>query len=143
MTIQPITGQRHTATVSIIITAPTQENADAWADTIYDLVHAQHGDHMQLDVSVNPPTLPHGGNWRVTRGGVTVHTAATRAEAEAVGLFAIRQETNDPTVQITWVCPGCYGDYQECRDCSEDTVWHLAAVGILTEADYAVQRTAA
>jgi hypothetical protein len=132
---------RFTATVSIIITAPTAENADAWADTIADLVQAEHGDQMRLDISVNPPTLPRDGQWKVTRGGETLYTAATRAEAEAVGTFAIRQETNDPTVQIAWICPACYGDDQYCRDCSEDTQWYLHAAGVITEVPYAVERT--
>lgn len=133
---------QHTAAVSIIISAPTQENADAWADTIHDLVHAEHGDQMRLDISVNPPTLPRLGSWCVTRGGETIHTAATQAEAQAVGAFAIRQELNDPTVQITWACPACYGGYQECQDCSDGTVWYLGAFGVLTDAYYAVERTA-
>lgn len=135
------TDRQNTATVSIIITAPTQENADQWANTIYDLVHAEHGDHMRLDVSINPPTLPRLGPWKVTRGGVTVHTAATQAEAKAVGTFAIRQEINHPTAQIEWACPACYGDYQECQDCSDGTQWYLAAFGTITGADYAIERT--
>lgn len=131
--------QQHTATLSVIITAPTAENAGQWVETIHDLVHAEHGDHMRLDVSVNPPTLPRRGDWRVTRGGETIHTAATLAEAQAVGLYAIRQELNHPTLTVEWACPACYGDYQECQNCSDGTVWYLSAFGVLTDAHYAVQ----
>lgn len=131
---------RHTATLSIILTAPTAENATQWAETIHDLIHAEHGDHMRIDISVNPPTLPRNGNWMVTRGGVIVHTATTLAEATAVGTYAIRRELDDPTVQITWMCPACYGDDLACQDCSDGTQWYFAAMGVLTEADYAVER---
>lgn len=138
-----MTGPRHIATVAITLTAPTRENALSWAETIHDLVHAEYGDHMRLDTSVNPPTLPDGDNWKLTRGGLTLHTAATQAEAKAVGTFAIRQETNAPTATIDWACPACYGDDQECQDCSDGTVWYLHPFGILTEGSYAVQRAAA
>lgn len=131
-----------TATLAITVTAPTAENANAWADTLADLVQAEHGDHMRLDIRSNPPTLPRDGDWNVTRGGVTIHTAATQAEAQAVGLFAIRQELGDPDIRVDWHCPACYGDDQECRDCSDDTVWYLHPFGVLTDLDYAVQRAA-
>ncbi|MCZ4602957.1 hypothetical protein O3S80_04050 [Streptomyces sp. Lzd4kr] len=133
---------RHTATLAITVTAPTAENAIQWIDTLADLVHAEHGDQMRLDTRINPPTLPRHGDWKVTRGGVTVHTAATEAEAKAVGTYAIRQET-DPTARVEWVCPACYGDYQECQDCSDGTQWYFAASGVWTDVDYAVQRVPA
>jgi hypothetical protein len=132
-------GPTHMATLAVTVTAPTAENASQWIETIADLVHAEHGDHMRLDTRINPRTLPRNGDWRVTRDGVTVHTAATQAEAEAVGTFAIRQEAG-PTANVEWICPACYGDYQECQDCSDGTVWYLSAVGVLTEAHYAVER---
>lgn len=128
------------STLAVTITAPTAENADAWAETLYDHLHAEYGDEMRLDISVNPPTLARSGEcWVVTRGGHIVHTAATRTEAQAVGVYAIRQET-DPNVQIEWICPACYGDDQECQDCSEDRTSYFSASGVLTEAEYAVQR---
>ncbi|WP_406730870.1 hypothetical protein [Streptomyces sp. NBC_01794] len=133
---------RHTATLAITVTAPTAENADAWAETLYDHVHAEYGGTMRLDITVNPPTLPSSGDWKVTRGGVTVHTAATQAEAQAVGTYAIRQET-DPNARVEWICPACYGDDQECQDCSDGTQWYFAASGVWTEADYAIQRAPA
>lgn len=135
-------GGQHTATVAITVTAPTDANADSWAETIADLAQAEYGDTMRLDIRLNPPTLPRHGDWKVTRGGVTVHTAATEAEAKAVGTYAIRQET-DPTARVEWMCPACYGDDQECQDCSDGTQWYWAAHGVWTEADYAVQRVAA
>lgn len=136
------TSPQATATVAITINAPTQENADTWAETIHDLIHAEHGDHMRLNITINPPTLPHLSPWQVTRGGHTIHTAATEAEARAVATFAIRQETS-PTANIAWICPACYGDDQECQDCSDGTQWYFAASGVCTDADYAIQRTAA
>ena len=131
-----------TATLAITITAPTRENANSWAETLLDLIQAEHGDHMRLDTRINPPTLPRDGDWNVTRGGITVHRAATRAEAVAVATFAIRQEVNAPTLQIDWHCPACYGDDLACQDCSDGTVWYLHPFGVITEADYAVQHTA-
>lgn len=133
---------QHAATLAITVTAPTIENANQWAETIGDLVQAEHGDTMRLDIRRNPPTLPDGDNWKVTRGGHTVHTAATQAEAWAVGAYAIRQETS-PTASVAWICPACYGDDQECQDCSDGTQWYFAASGVWTEVDYAVQRVAA
>jgi hypothetical protein len=136
-----LSAPKHTATVAITVTAPTAENANSWADTIADLVQAEHGDQMRLDIRTNPITLARGGAWKVTRSGVTIHTTATQAEAQAVGTFAIRQETNDPKAPVQWACPACYGDDQYCQDCSDDTVWYLHPFGVLTEATYAVQRT--
>lgn len=130
---------RHTATLAIAISAPTAENANSWAETLYDHVHAEYGDTMRLNITVNPPTLPDGNNWKVTRGGHTIHTAATQAEAQAVGTYAIRQEAG-PTASVAWICPACYGDDQECQDCSDGTQWYFAASGVWTDADYAIQR---
>lgn len=133
----------YTATLAITVHAPTETNANTWADTLYDLVHAEHGDQMRLDVRVNPPTLPRGGDWQLTRGGEVVHTAATRAEAQAVGVYAIRQETGHGTARIDWFCPACDGDYDPCQDCEAGTNSYLEARGVLTEATYAVEHTAA
>lgn len=128
------------STLAVTVTAPTAENADSWAETLYDHLHAEYGTEMRLNISVNPPTLPRAGEcWVLTRSGHTIHTAATRTEAQAVGLYAIRQETG-PTVRIEWICPACYGDDRHCQDCSEDRTSYFSALGVLTEAEYAVQR---
>lgn len=133
---------QHTETLAITVTAPTAENAHQWAETLADLVQAEHGDHMRLDIRSNPPTLPRHGDWNVTRGGVAIHRAATRAEAQAVATFAIRQETNDPALQPDWACPACYGDDLACQPCSDGDTSYLHPFGVLTELAYAVQLAA-
>lgn len=40
--------------VRILVHAPTDENAGQWAQTIRDLVVAEHGQDMHLDVSISP-----------------------------------------------------------------------------------------
>jgi hypothetical protein len=51
-TTPPAPGQ---ATVTIRIHAPSDENADQWATTIRDLVTAEHGQDMRLDIRITPP----------------------------------------------------------------------------------------
>jgi hypothetical protein len=97
---------------------------------------------MRLDIRSNPPTLPRHGDWSVTRGGIAVYRAATRAEAQAVATFAIRQEINHPTLQPDWACPACYGDDLACQPCSDGDTWYLHPFDVLTELDYAVQLAA-
>ena len=46
---EPAAGVRE---VRIRVQAPTDENAAQWADTIRDLVIAEHGQDMRLDVTV-------------------------------------------------------------------------------------------
>jgi hypothetical protein len=40
--------------VRIVVQAPTDENAAQWAETIRDLVVAEHGQDMRLDVTISP-----------------------------------------------------------------------------------------
>lgn len=40
--------------VRIVVQAPTDENAASWAETIRDLVLAEHGQDMRLDVTIYP-----------------------------------------------------------------------------------------
>ncbi|MGA5670028.1 hypothetical protein ACPCTG_31675 [Streptomyces pseudogriseolus] len=40
--------------VRIVVEAPTEENADQWAATIRDLVLAEHGEDMRLNVTIHP-----------------------------------------------------------------------------------------
>lgn len=40
--------------VRIVIQAPTDENAASWAATIRDLVVAEYGQEMRLDVTITP-----------------------------------------------------------------------------------------
>ncbi|MCU1614921.1 MAG: putative phage protein, partial [Frankiales bacterium] len=41
------------ATITIAVTAPNQDNANRWAGTIRDLVTAEHGHHMRLDITIS------------------------------------------------------------------------------------------
>jgi hypothetical protein len=43
------------ATVTIRIHAPSDDNAGQWAETIRDLVTAEHGQDMRLDIRITPP----------------------------------------------------------------------------------------
>jgi DNA-binding MarR family transcriptional regulator len=40
--------------VRIVVQAPSEENADRWAETIRDLVVAEYGDSMRLEVTILP-----------------------------------------------------------------------------------------
>lgn len=44
--------------VRIVVEAPSEENADQWATTIRDLVLAEHGEDMRLDVTIHPGGRP-------------------------------------------------------------------------------------
>ncbi|MCU1612607.1 MAG: hypothetical protein JWO98_147 [Frankiales bacterium] len=48
---EPATPGR--ATITIAVTAPNQDNANRWAGTIRDLVTAEHGHHMRLDITIS------------------------------------------------------------------------------------------
>lgn len=136
------TESKYEATLAVTVTGPTRENVNQWIETLADLLEAEHGQHMRINTRLNPPTLPRDGDWNVTHDGHTIHRAATRAEAVAVATYAIRQETNDPTLQLDWACPACYGDDLYCQDCSDNTVSYLHPFGVLTDKTYAVQHTA-
>ncbi|WP_030568544.1 hypothetical protein [Streptomyces aureocirculatus] len=43
-----------TTTLTVTVTAPTSENAQAWAQTLADLILAEHGDHMRLKTLIGP-----------------------------------------------------------------------------------------
>lgn len=47
-----MSGQR---VVRIRVSAPTEENAEQWAQTIADLVTAEHGQDMRLDITISVP----------------------------------------------------------------------------------------
>lgn len=47
-------GTRGAAVLTVVVTAPTQENANHWAATLRDLITAEHGDDMRLDMTINP-----------------------------------------------------------------------------------------
>lgn len=40
--------------VRVVVQAPSEENADQWAETIRDLVLAEYGDSMRLEVTILP-----------------------------------------------------------------------------------------
>ncbi|WP_042174655.1 hypothetical protein [Streptomyces sp. NBRC 110035] len=42
-------------TVTVTVHAPTEENAAAWAQTISDLVSAEHGQEMRLNIQIDRP----------------------------------------------------------------------------------------
>lgn len=48
------TGTHGTAVLTVAVTAPTQENAGQWATTLRDLITAEHGDEMRLDMTISP-----------------------------------------------------------------------------------------
>lgn len=50
-----------TWTVTTTVTAPTPGDAEHWAGTLRDLQLAEHGQHMRLDITVEPvvPETPH------------------------------------------------------------------------------------
>lgn len=48
--------------VLIRVTAPTGENAGQWAQTIADLVAAEHGQQMRLDIEIITPVLVAGSD---------------------------------------------------------------------------------
>lgn len=48
------TGTRGSATLTVVVTAPTQENADHWAATLRDLIAAEHGEEMRLHMTIGP-----------------------------------------------------------------------------------------
>lgn len=54
-------GTRGSAVLTVTVTAPTQENAGQWAATIRDLIAAEHGDEMRLDMTISPPPASLGG----------------------------------------------------------------------------------
>lgn len=41
--------------VRIRVSAPTEENAGQWAQTIADLVVAEYGQEMRLDITISTP----------------------------------------------------------------------------------------
>lgn len=61
-------GQAGVREVRIRVSAPTGENAGQWAQTIADLVVAEHGQEMRLDITISTPgpslELPRGGGGR-------------------------------------------------------------------------------
>jgi len=48
---EPTSGVRE---VRITVRAPSEENAGRWAETIRDLVVAEYGDSMRLEVTIMP-----------------------------------------------------------------------------------------
>lgn len=69
------------ATVTIRIHAPSDENASQWAETIRDLVTAEHGQDMRLDIRITPPPAedPPADTCRpVQVGGDTIRVHGTR-----------------------------------------------------------------
>lgn len=42
------------AVLTVVVTAPNQENADQWAGTLRDLIAAEHGDEMRLHMTIRP-----------------------------------------------------------------------------------------
>jgi hypothetical protein len=88
-------GSGGSAAVHITVHAPTAENASQWAQTIADLVTAEHGQDMRLDIRVDeaaspPPT----GTQRLARLRdqlAAEHAKAERADQAAAG----RPDLND------------------------------------------------
>jgi hypothetical protein len=92
------------ATVTIRIHAPTDENAGQWATTIRDLVTAEHGQDMRLDIRITPP--PADTCRPVQVGGETIRVHGSRPltglelgyAAEIVAAARRKHAANPPVV---------------------------------------------
>jgi hypothetical protein len=81
-TTPPATLPGH-ATVTIRIQAPDQDNADRWAGTIRDLVQAEHGHHMRLNIRIATPPADLPGCTATLRLGDTLIHCTRHAHSGA------------------------------------------------------------
>lgn len=81
-----------------------------------------------------------GTRWHIDRGGETLRTVTSLAEAQTIGQLLIRAETGDRTVTIRWVCAVCDSEEEFCPSCGGDGPSMLVARGILTNEYYEIIR---